>query len=92
MSVGIQVKTTAISTVVDLVQSHVFSRICDEMHRVQLAHPAPLEGETAKQHGDRKRHIVIEDCKIIFTDLVEPVGESVIRLLIEIGMIYLKTL
>lgn len=84
MSIGIQAKQTAIATVVGLVNGHVFTRIVDEMKRVNETMPNAT--------GADKRAKVIADCKIIFVDLVEPVGESVVRLLIEIGMLYLKTL
>jgi hypothetical protein len=91
MSVGNEVKHSVIGTVIELVNGHVFTRICAEMKRVQEQYPA-LPGETKQQHGKRKRDQVIADCNIIFTDLVEPVGEGIIRLLIEMGMMYLKTL
>jgi len=82
MNVGIEVKRTAISTVIDLISGHVFTRIVDEMRRVNKAMPHAT--------GANKRAIVIADCKIIFDDLVYPVSESVVRLLIEVGMIYLR--
>lgn len=90
MSVGIQVVTNLIKVVTDLIRGKVFSRIIDEMKRVNLANPKPSTGETKAEYNSRKRHIVIEDCKIVFTDLVEPLAESTIRLLIEVGMIYIK--
>jgi hypothetical protein len=82
MSIGIQAEATAITTVIQLIHGDVFHRIVDEMKRVNESHPHAT--------GADKRAIVIADAKIIFDDLIEPVAESVIRLLIEIGMVYLK--
>jgi hypothetical protein len=83
MSVGIQVQTNVISTVINLVESHVFTRICDEIKRVEASMPHAT--------GADKRAKFLAECKIIFDDLVEPIGENVLRLLLEIGLIALKS-
>lgn len=91
MSVGNEVKHTVIGTVIELVNGHVFTRVCDEMRRVEESY-VPVIGETPEEKHSRKRNKVIAECKIIFDDLAVPIGESVIRMLIEMGMMYLKTL
>jgi hypothetical protein len=83
MSIGIQVEQNAIATTLDLIHSHVFHRICEEIKRVDASMPHAT--------GADKRAKFLAECKIIFDDLVEPIGENVLRLLLEIGLIALKS-
>jgi hypothetical protein len=83
MSVGNQVKQTAIEALVHVIDGgHLFPRVLDEMKRANAALPG-ADGPTKKKR-------VVADLKIIFDDLVWPVGEAVINLLIELGVAYLS--
>ena len=83
MSVKTQVIQTAISTLVQLMgQGHVFTRIKDEIIRTNTTLP------NATGHDKKMR--VLSNLKIIFEDLVEPVAVSVLNLLIELGVAWMK--
>lgn len=85
MNVGNKVKQTAIMTLVTLLgNKNTFPRILDKMKKVNEKYP--------EIDGDAKKKIVVADLKIIFSDLVVPIGRSVINLLIELGVVYLATL
>jgi hypothetical protein len=83
MQVVKQIEATAITSFVTLLgHGDIFSRILAECRRVNNTHPNVT--------GADKRHIVLMDLNIIFEDLVVPVAESVIRLLLELAVAWLK--
>jgi len=74
---------TAITTFVMLIgKADLFERI---KNRIELAN-ADMPDAT----GADKRHKVLADLEIIFEDLIEPIAESVIRMLLELGVVWLK--
>ena len=85
MSIGIQEKVAVIAELTTLINSGVFHRIVEEMKRVEVAMPKPATGA-------QKRDQVLADCKIIFDDLVTPIADIAIKILIEAGMVYLTAL
>ena len=86
MSIGNQITATAISTFVDLLgHGNVFGRIVDEIERTNASMPDDATGSD-------KRAKVLADIGIIFDDLVEPIAESILNLLIELGVAYLKAI
>lgn len=83
MSIGNQVKITAITAFVQLLgHGDLFPRVVAEMKRVNETMPNAT--------GADKRKKLLADAEIIFTDLVEPVAEAVLNLLIELGVQYLQ--
>ena len=83
MSIGNQVKSAAIIELITVLgHGEIFTRVLDEIKRTNAAIPNAT--------GADKRHKVLADAEIIFTDVVEPVGEAVLRLLIELAVAYLK--
>ena len=83
MSVMNQVEAAAISTFAELMgNGNIFGRIVDEIERTNAA----MQGAT----GHDKRAKVLADIGIIFDDLVEPIAENILNLLIELGVAYLK--
>jgi len=83
MSVGTTLEQTAIMDLVELWgHGNIFYRIMDEIKRTNAAMPNAT--------GTDKRHKFLAGCKIIFDDLVEPVGEHVLRKLLELGIDYLE--
>ena len=83
MSVMNQVEAAAISTFAELMgNGNIFGRIVDEIERTNGA----MQGAT----GSDKRAKVLADIGIIFDDLVEPIAENILNLLIELGVAYLK--
>ena len=83
MSVANQVKQTAITSLISVLgHGEIFSRVIDEIKRTNTALPNAT--------GEDKKKRVIADLKIIFADVVEPVGKSVLNLLIELGVAYVS--
>lgn len=81
MSIGNEVKTTAIqSLVTTLGFGHAFTRVVAEIERVNTSMPNAT--------GAEKRDKIIADAKIIFVDVIEPVAGAVLNLLIELGVAY----
>lgn len=79
-----QVIKTAITSFVSVIgQGGIFGRIKDEIVRANAAMP----GAT----GADKRARVVADLEIIFRDLFVPVGASVLNLLLELAVAYMKT-
>lgn len=84
MSIGNQITKVAISTFVDLIgHGDIFSRIVSEIERTNE--------KWADATGEEKRAIVLKDFEIIFTDLIEPIGQSILNLLLELGVAYVKS-
>lgn len=84
MSFKTQVVQTSITTLLTVLgEKDTFKRIVAEMDRVNYTMPSAT--------GSEKRAIVLADVKIIFNDIVRPVAESVLRLCIELGMVWLRT-
>ena len=83
MSIGNQVKSAAIITFVK-VWGHgaLFTRVLDEINRANTTMPHVT--------GKDKQRIVFADLKIIFNDLLKPITTSVLNLLIELGVAYVK--
>ena len=74
---------TAITGLIMLVgEDHVFQRIVAELERVHEKYP--------EHDGDSLKHKVIEDTKIIFDDLIVPLGKFELNFLIEVGLLYLR--
>ena len=85
MSVMNQVEAAAISTFAELMDNgNIFGRIVDEIERTNAAMPDAT--------GHDKRAKVLADIGIIFDDLVEPIAEHILNLLIELGVAYLKAI
>ena len=83
MNITGKIKQTAITSFVKLIgQGDLFSRVKAEIIRANAEMPNAT--------GADKRHKVLKDFEIIFKDLVEPVAESILRLLLELGVAYLK--
>lgn len=83
MSVIGQVEQTAISSLVDLLgHGDIFPRVISEIERANESMPNAT--------GADKRHKVLADFEIIFNDLIEPVGESVLRMLLELGVAWIQ--
>lgn len=83
MSIAKQIEQTAITAFVSLIgHGEIFSRMLAEIKRTNETLPDAT--------GAEKRHKVLADLEIIFDDLVVPVGESILRLLLELGVAYLK--
>ena len=83
MSIGNQITQVVISTFADLIgQGDIFTRIVKEIERVNETMPNGT--------GADKRHKVLADLEIIFDDLIKPVAESVLRLLLELGVAWVK--
>lgn len=83
MSIGNQITQVAISTFVELIgHGDIFTRIIDEIERVNETMP--------NETGADKRHKVLADLGIIFDDLIKPIGESILRLLLELGVAWVK--
>ena len=84
MNIGVTAKRSAILALIDLLgHGDLFPRIVSEIHRVNLEMP----GAT----GADKKAKVIADAKIIFDDLIIPLSERTLNLLIEVGLEYLST-
>lgn len=82
MSIGKQLEQGAILTVVTLLgHGEIFTRIVDELKRVDAAMPS------ATSHDKRAKFIA--ECTIVFDDLIEPIIEADLRILLEIGLKYL---
>ena len=82
MKVSQEVKKTAITSLVTVLgQGDLFSRVKSEIERVNKKMPSAT--------GSDKRKQVLADLRIIFDDVVLPVGEAVLNLLIELGVAYL---
>lgn len=78
-----EIKKSAITTLVTVLgQEMSFKRIKAEIERANSDMPNAA--------GKDKRHRVMNNLKVIFDDLVEPIAESVIRLLIELAVAYIK--
>ena len=85
MSVIKQVEAVEISTFAELMShGNVFGRIVDEIERTNAAMPDAT--------GHDKRVKVLADIGIIFDELVEPIAENILNLLIELGVAYLKAI
>ena len=85
MSIGNQIIATAISTFAELLgHGNVFGRIVDEIERTNASMP--------DASGHDKQAKVLADINIIFVDLVEPIAEHSLNLLIELGVTYTKIL
>lgn len=83
MSVGNQIVQVAITSFVSIIgHGEIFVRIKDEIQRVNDRMPDST--------GAEKRAQFLADFKIIFDDLVVPVAGSVLNLLIELGVAWLK--
>jgi hypothetical protein len=83
MNILTSIEQTAISTLVDLLgHGSIFSRIVSEIERTN----ADLPDAT----GADKRHKVMVDLEIIFDDLIEPICESILRVLLELAVTYVK--
>lgn len=84
MKLAPAIEQAAISSFVDLIgHGDIFTRIVDEIHRTNASMPDAT--------GADKRHKVLADLDIIFKDLIVPVGESVLRMLLELGVAYIKS-
>lgn len=76
-------KETAIISLVNILgYGDIFHRIVDEINKTNKVMPNAI--------GADKRHKVLANLDIIFEDLAVPVGEAAFRLLIELGVQYLK--
>lgn len=83
MNVVGAIEKTAISGFVDLIgHGDLFSRVVVEIERNNAAMPSAT--------GAEKRAKVLADCKIIFDDIAVPVGEKVLRMLLELGVAYIE--
>jgi hypothetical protein len=79
---GTQLKVGAISTVVTLLgQGDIFSRVKSEIQRTNEAMP--------DASGKDKRAKFLADCQIIFNDLLQPIIEAELRILLELGIKFL---
>ena len=78
-----ELETNAITTFVSLIDNtDIFHRIIAEIKRVNDSMPHAT--------GKEKRARVLADAAIIFDDLIEPIAENTLRLLLELGVMYLK--
>lgn len=78
-----EVKKAAIKTLVTVLGHDMdFARIRAEIERANKDMPDAT--------GADKRHRVMNNLKVIFDEVVEPVAESVLRLLLELGVAYIK--
>ena len=66
----------------DAVDMDVFKRIKDEIERTNAIMPDAT--------GEEKKAQVMADLQIILDDLIIPVGKSMLNLLIEMAVAYLK--
>jgi hypothetical protein len=83
MSIGNQVIAVALKTFVKIWgKGALFTRVVDEVKRANETMPNVT--------GDDKFKMVFADLKIIFNDLVKPIGTSVLKTLIELGVQYVK--
>lgn len=83
MKIAPMIIQTAITAFVTLIgQDGIFTRIMDEIERTNERMPDST--------GEEKRAQVLADIKIIFDDLIAPVAKSVVNLLIELGVAYVK--
>lgn len=83
MDITQTLEQTAIMALVDLWgHGGLFHRVMAEIERTNAAMPDATGAEKRKQF--------LADCKIIFDDLVVPVGERVLRKLLELGLDYLE--
>lgn len=81
-NLGLQLEIGAIQTVITLMgRGNIFSRVKAELQRVEAAMPAAT--------GHEKRAKFIAECEIIFTDLVQPLVEAELRILLEFGLKFL---
>lgn len=84
MSVLNKIEGTAISTFIAITgNGDIFHRICAEIQRVEATMPNAT--------GKDKRAKFLAECEIVFDDLIEPIAESVLRLLLELGLIWLRS-
>lgn len=82
MSIGNQVIAVALKTFIKIWgKGALFTRVVDEVKRANATMPSVT--------GDDKFKIVFADLKIIFNDL-KPIGTSVLKTLIELGVQYVK--
>ena len=83
MSAANQVKQTTITSLVSVLgHGEIFSRVTAEIQRANTALPNAT--------GADKKARVEADLKIIFNDVVLPVGKSVMNLLIELGVAWVS--
>jgi hypothetical protein len=84
MSIITDLEDNAITAFAALIgHGDIFFRIISEIERNNEANPGATVADL------RKRFLA--DCTIIFDDLLAPVAESTLRLLLELGLIYLRT-
>lgn len=85
MSIETTIEPTAIEAFVSLIADQsIFTRILAEIQRINAALP---DGTAAE-----KRARFMADVKVIFDDLLIPVGENTLRILLELGVLYLKAM
>lgn len=76
------IEASAIESFVTLTGNHrFFSRVVAEIERVEKSMP--------ESTGPEKRAKFLAEAEIIFDDLVIPIGETILRLFLELGVIYL---
>lgn len=75
------IEATAIESFVTLTGNHrFFSRVVAEIERIEQSMP--------ESTGVEKRAKFLAEAHIIFDDLVIPIGETILRLFLELGVIY----
>jgi len=83
MSIEQQIIQTAITSFTTLIgHGNLFARVKAEVERTNAAIP--------DANGVEKKKKVLADLKIIFEDVLEPVGLSILHLLIELAVHYVK--
>jgi len=83
MNILSNIEQTAIRSFVELVgHGDLFSRVLAEVKRTNKTMPDAT--------GKEKRNKVFANFKIIFDDVVEPVCESILRMLLELAVNFLK--
>ena len=83
MNILTSIEQTAIKSFVELIgHGDLFSRVLSEVRRTNKTMPDAT--------GKEKRNKVFANFKIIFDDIIEPVCESVLRMLLELAVNFLK--
>jgi hypothetical protein len=76
------IEASAIESFVTLTGNHrFFSRVVAEIERIERSMPHST--------GPEKRAKFLAEAHIIFDDLVIPIGETILRLFLELGVVYL---
>ena len=77
------IEASAIESFVTLTGNHrFFSRVVAEIERIEQTMPHST--------GVEKRARFLAEAHIIFDDLLIPIGETILRLFLELGVIYLS--